>query len=289
MKLSFFLFVNFACGAAADQSLRGGESNTGGITSTNNRSLQIMNNSLLNPGESKCDLHSDLDGTYVCSVRSNGSVNDATYSPETHLACVTSGESQYCANIGLSDSGGMIPGDGGGVGGPGSDDMAPPPNGGDIMPDVEEEAPFDDVSDDMSDEDMPVPGGGAGPGLDDVAPPPFGEDMMPDVGEVASFDDVPDDMPDEDMPVPDDEEEVNPLRPGGGGGASPNSATGLMPNQGGGEKCPGNVPTQGAHCGGWVPTGASEASCYYKNGTEQCNCALQDGDANSVGWDCRSI
>ena len=244
MKLSFFLFVNFASGAAADQSLRGGESNTGGSTSTNIRSLQIMNNSLLQPGESKCDLHSDLDGTYVCSVRSNGSVNDATYSPETHLACVTSGESQYCANIGLSDSDAMIPGDG---------------------------------------------GGGVGPGSDDMAPPPFGEDIMPDVGEVASFDDVPDDMPDEDMPVPDDEEEVNPLRPGGGGGASPNSANGLMPNQGGGEKCPGNIPTQGAHCGGWVPTGASEASCYYKNGTEQCNCALQDGDANSVGWDCRSI
>ena len=118
MKLSFFLFVNFACGAAADQSLRGGESNTGGITSTNIRSLQLMNNSLLNPGESKCDLHSDLDGTYVCSVRSNGSVNDATYSPETHLACVTSGESQYCANIGLSDSDAMIPGDGGGGGSP---------------------------------------------------------------------------------------------------------------------------------------------------------------------------
>merc|ERR1740130_1957882 len=170
MKLSFFLFVNFACGAAADQSLlRGGESNTGGMTSTNIRSLQLMNNSLLNPGESICDLHSDLDGTYVCSVRSNGSVNDATYSPETHLACVTSGESQYCANIGLSDSGGMIPGDGGGGGdGPGSDDMAPPPNGGDIMPDVEEEAPFDDVSDVMPDEDMPVPGDVGGPGLDDV-------------------------------------------------------------------------------------------------------------------------
>ncbi|OEU07183.1 hypothetical protein FRACYDRAFT_251484 [Fragilariopsis cylindrus CCMP1102] len=160
MKLSFFLFVNFACGAAADQSLRGGESNTGGITSTNIRSLQIMNNSLLQPGE-------NLDGTYVCSVRSNGSVNDATYSPETHLACVTSGESQYCANIGLSDSGGMIPGDGGGGGGPGSDDMAPPPFGGDITPDVEEVAPFDDVSEDMPDEDMPVPDGGAGPGLDD--------------------------------------------------------------------------------------------------------------------------
>jgi len=243
MKLSFFLFVNFVCGAAniavvADQSLRGGESNTGGITSTNIRSLQ-MNDSPLKPGESNCDLHSDLDGSYVCSVRSNGSVNDVTYNPETHLACVTSGGKQYCANIGLSESDPMMPGGGGGGDGgdgPGPDDMAPP--------DVEDdEAPVDDTPDVMPDEDMPVT-----------------------------------------LPVLDDEEEVDLQILQGEG------SVGLMPNQGGGKKCPGPLfPTEGSHCGGWVPSGAIETSCYYRAGTVQCNCALQNGDDTSLGWQCRPI
>jgi hypothetical protein len=182
-----------------------------------------MSNSPLEPGESNCALHSDLDGTYVCSVRSNGSVNDETYNPETHLACVTSGEGQYCANIGISDS------------------------------------------------DPMMPGGGPGPGPDDMAPPQDGKDMMPD----------------EDMPVLDDEEE--PDQQGGGGGTPPDSAIGLMPNQGGGEKCPRGKPKDDTtHCGGWVPLGAIEASCYYSNSAIQRNCALQDGDdMSSSGWICK--
>jgi hypothetical protein len=265
MKLSFFLFLNFACAANADHSLRGGESTVG---TTNRRSLQAAGEDTmmsspfaLGPGESNCELHSDNDGTYVCSVRSNGSVNDQSYDPETHLACVTSGESQYCANIGLSDS----PTGGGGDGGPepGPDDMAP-------AEDVLDSSPEEPVE----------------PGPDVMAP---AEDVVggPDVldsSPEAPIEDAPEDV----APPPGDAEEPDQL-PQQGGGTPPDSAIGLMPNQGGGEKCPGGKPAQGSHCTGWIPTGASEASCYYSDGATQCNCAGQDGDASTIGWQCRAI
>jgi len=72
-------------------------------------------------------------------------------------------------------------------------------------------------------------------------------------------------------------------------GVRPDHDGGLLPNQGGGRKCPTIKPTTGTHCCGWIPTDQIEESCYYNNDITQCNCARQDNECNTVGWQCRGI
>jgi len=302
MKLSFLLFAQVACTAnvavalnnnkeGSEHSLRGGATTT---STENHRSLyDVMD---LAPGASGCSLHSSNDGTYVCGVRSFGTVSDSGL--ENHLACVTIADgSQKCANIGLADGPGApgMPGSGfpGGPGVPGVGSFGTGPS---------------DSNDSVSGDALPPlpPGLGTfdtGPSESESNDSGSGDTLPPPPLELGTFDTLSEsydsgsgdgDFFEQPGPLPGSyDSPSNDIGPPPAGGfpvpGFPDHNGGLMPNQGGGIKCPGNKPTSGTHCCGWIPSDAVETSCYYNGGVTQCNCGAQDNECGTTGWSCRGV